>query len=662
MKKLLKGMAAGLAVLLGFASCSGNLQDNDPKDFPLYVVGDIALDEEGKGTRLPFTFEKFDADGNEIMSYSFTYSASKMTAWGGGKGTANFKIVSSSDPNDWTKDWGGEKDKAVEDVVIQDVAKTDTNEYKTLEMRKGGNTNPGNVIVKDLTDNGAYKLYVKYNRAEDTVSIKLEGVVTYIPKFYVVQTGKDPIEMNRAGSVYSWEFKAEKEETLSFVIRQDDNEWYAYSTEDTVASAEAMSFGTVESLEPMTFTCAKDMDYKITVNATDTSAITISGGLNNILGGAGVAGDFNGYTGQPVTVTGKDTAEFAFEGVIGGLEFSVQEVCGTWTPRWFAGIPEGKDKPATPTMAGDVSAKKKGSVSDADYVEMLYYEADPGMAGAHVKVTGLPLVGSYKFKLLFKVLDAEKKIISVACEAQEDIPESAYSKNGYTDLTEFGVAGNMNGWDTSANLTKISDHVWTYEFKGDGDAKEFGLQTKGWSTKYTGATLTAPAELNKESDAVTLEKGAGANNKITATTFDATYVLTFTANDDWSVSATIKQTTAGGEKPSFSLDSYKVSGLFNGWANDDLTKVSDTVYTYEFTAVDDSGTNVNNCFGLQTGGWATKFTGATIAVGGEAQTLEKGASDNNQITGCTTGSKYKITFTITDAEKEVVTASVAAVE
>lgn len=666
MKKIIKGMAAGLAVLLGFASCSGNLQDNDPKDFPLYVVGDIALDAEGKGTRLPFTFENFDADGNEIMSYSFTYDASKMNAWGGGKGTANFKVVATSNPNDWSKDWGGEKDTAITDVVVQDVTKSDTNEYVALNMRKGANTNPGNIIVKDLSDKADYKLTVKYNRAEDAVSVKFEGIVTYIPKFYVVQADKDPIEMSRAGSIYSWEFKAEKDEVIQFKIRQDDNEWYAYSTEDEVAAAEAMTFAPIDTLEAMSFTCKKDTEYKITVNATDSAAITISGGMNNILGSAGITGFNNGWgVGEPLTITGKDTAEFAFEGALDSIEFAIQEVAGTWNPRWFAGIPEGKEKPKTDKLMGAITATKKNAVTDADYVEAIYYEADPGMDGSNIKVTGLPLVGSYKFKLLFKVVDADKKVVSIACVAQEEIPASAYSTEGYTDISKLMVAGPFDGWGTPfvENLTKVKDHVYTYEVEGTGDEVQFGLITEGWAVKYTGAVITPAATLNTESASFTLVKGAGDNNKIASTVFGAKYTLTFTENNDYSVSVTIKQTTAGSAKPTFSIEEYWVSGLFNGWGEGALIKVSDTVYTYEFTAVADDGDNKNNCFGLRFGSsWSPKFTGATIAVGGEAQTLTKGADNNNEITGCVTGSKYKITFTITDAANEVVTASVAAAE
>lgn len=661
MKKLLTSIVAGAALLFGFASCSGNLQDNKPEDFPLYIVGDIALDKDGKGTRLPFAFEKFDEKGNEILSYTFTYDAAKMNAWGGGKGTANFKIVATSDPNDWSKDWGGEKDKPVNGVVIQDNTKSDTNTYVKLNMRDGNNSNPGNIVVKDLADKSTYKVVLKYNRASDSVEVKLEGTVTYIPKFYIIQSGKDPIEMSRNGSVYAWEFKAEKDGTVKFLVRQDDNEWYAYSTEDEVAAAAKMVFKTVDNIEEMTLSCKKDLEYKVSVNASDISAITISGGLNNILGSAGITGFNNGWgVGEPLTITGKDTAEFAFEGALDSIEFAIQEVAGTWNPRWFAGIPEGKEKPKTDKLMGAITATKKNAVTDADYVEAIYYEADPGMDGSNIKVTGLPVVGSYKFKLLFKVVDADKKVVSIACVAQEDIPESAYSKVGYTDISGLMVAGAFNGWGTpfTPNLTKVSDHVYTCEVTGTGDDLEFGLIAEGWAPKYTGAVLTAPKELNKESEAVTLTKNAAANNKITKTTFDAKYILTFTANNDWSISCTVKQTTAGGVKPAFSIDGWVASGNFNEWGNTAVTKISETVSTVEITAAAET---VEFALHPSTG-WSPKFTGAIVAVGGEAQTLTKGADDNAKITGCTAGSKYKITFTITDAANEVVTASVAAVE
>lgn len=665
MKKIISFFAAGL-MALGLIGCSGDLQSNNPKDFPLYIVGDIALDAQGAGTRLPFAYVSTDAEGNEIQTFKFTYDPDKMTAWGGGKGTANFKIVASGDTSDWSKDWGGKQDVAITDSVIQDVAKAATNEYTDLNMRDGSNSNPGNIVIKDLQKDSEYTITLKYKRAADTVSFKIEGTVVYIPKFYIIQDGKDAIEMARNGAVYNYEFSAEADETMKFLVQQDDNTWYAYSSEDAVSNAAAMEFGKSSELAKMTFAVKKGLEYKISVNAADISSLKISGGINNILGSAGITGFNNGWkAGEALTITGKDTAEFAFEGATDTIEFAIQEVAGTWNPRWFAGIPEGKDKPATEKLMAPITATKTNAVTDSDYVEALYYTADPGMDGSNITVTGLPKMGSYKFKLLFKVLDAEKKVISIACVAQETIPESAYSTEGYTDISKMMVAGPFNGWGTPfvENLTKKSDHVYTFELDGTGDAVEFGLITTGWATKYTGATITPAAELNEESAPVSLENGAGNNNKITTTVYGAKYLLTFTENNDYTVSATIKQTTAGSAKPTFSIEEYWVSGLFNEWGEGALTKVSDTVYTYEFTAVADNGDNKNNCFGLRFGSsWSPKFTGATIAVGGEAQTLTKGADNNNEITGCTVGSKYVITFTITDVANEVVTASVAAAE
>ena len=80
MKKLITGALAALALLFGFASCSGDLHDDEALQLP-YIIGDM----NGDGTDMT------SVNGN-ISTYTFTYDAS-WAAWGGGSGKMYFKLL-----------------------------------------------------------------------------------------------------------------------------------------------------------------------------------------------------------------------------------------------------------------------------------------------------------------------------------------------------------------------------------------------------------------------------------------------------------------------------------------------------------------------------------------------------------------------------------------
>lgn len=101
MKKLITGALAALALLFGFASCSGDLHDDEALQLP-YIIGDM----NGDGTDMT------SVNGN-ISTYTFTYDAS-WAAWGGGSGKMYFKLLKVIDG--WkTPGWGStsESDNAI---------------------------------------------------------------------------------------------------------------------------------------------------------------------------------------------------------------------------------------------------------------------------------------------------------------------------------------------------------------------------------------------------------------------------------------------------------------------------------------------------------------------------------------------------------------------
>ncbi len=110
MKKLLTGAVAALALLFGFASCSGDLHDAEPLQLP-YIIGDM----NGDGTDVT------SVNGN-VSTYTFTYDSS-WDAWGGGSGKMYFKLLKVIDG--WkTPGWGStsESENAVLTVNGEAVA------------------------------------------------------------------------------------------------------------------------------------------------------------------------------------------------------------------------------------------------------------------------------------------------------------------------------------------------------------------------------------------------------------------------------------------------------------------------------------------------------------------------------------------------------------
>lgn len=102
MKKLITGAVAALALLFGFASCSGDLHDDEPLQLP-YIIGDM----HGEGTNMT------SVNGN-VSSYTFTYNAS-WNAWGGGSGKMYFKLLKVIDG--WkTPGWGSTSES--ENVIL----------------------------------------------------------------------------------------------------------------------------------------------------------------------------------------------------------------------------------------------------------------------------------------------------------------------------------------------------------------------------------------------------------------------------------------------------------------------------------------------------------------------------------------------------------------
>lgn len=250
MKKLIIGAVASLALLLGFASCSGDLKDSEVG--ALYLQGDFSSRMDGKDL-VDTPRLKFDMVSDTEQRLKITYDKSLMTKWGGKDGTAYFKITRDADG--WAKDWGGKKDTQVELSV-------NSQDWLELEGRDAVNSNPGNIVLKDLADGNKYILIAKYDAPSEKLSLKCVGAVTDYPILKAVivnsENGKEltdslgnEIILTRSGTDYTSEaFTPKNDGSISYYLTNG----YLYWLEDG-------SMSTKEPDTPLTGSWSKGSEY-----------------------------------------------------------------------------------------------------------------------------------------------------------------------------------------------------------------------------------------------------------------------------------------------------------------------------------------------------------------------------------------------------------------
>lgn len=485
MKKLITGAVAALALLFGFASCSGDLHDSVVSS--LYAEGDFCTEKDGDATkRIEFTMTK-GSDTEQI--YEFKYDASKMTAWGGGSGTLNFKIT--RDKWGWAKDWGGKKDIAVELSV-------NSQEWLDLEGRDAVNSNPGNIVLKDLADGNTYTLIAKYDAPSEKLSLKCVGAVTDYPILKAVITDDSEgseltaalpkeVILTRTGKFYESDlFVPTKNGSVSYYLTNGYLYWGAdgkMSTSKPTDENKIKGEWTYDENQPTLarkiFVSAANFAEHISKenpNPKNELVSKIQVHDTGILGKADIIGAFDDWKGSSLTYVDATTQIFEFENTKPSIEFVIREVTGSWgVGRWFKGIPADTADRKKTDMANDIVAAKYGE--DATAVPLIYYSGDAGEDGKNAVITGLPYKTGYKFRVTVKILDASSKKISVSCAAMEEIPAEAYEAPKAYSFNGAVLKGGWEGWWQDA---KIMNADKTQEFitvVGDHDASgnEFGI-------------------------------------------------------------------------------------------------------------------------------------------------------------------------------------------
>lgn len=495
MKKLITGAVASLALLFGFASCSGDLHDNDVQ--PLYIVGSgfegATWDLEGSGDIAKATLA--NADGS-AQKYALKATASK----------AEVKFATA---RSWSKDIAGD-DK--NDVVIGIG-----DDYTKLHSRESeGLPNTKNVIINDLTPGNTYNLDIKFDPISFATSVKISGDAAKMPVLNLVISGKsvnfpekdkdgneNVYTMLRAGSVYSYEFISKDTENISLHFESDmgatllgapEKKDNPYEIDSKTGNPKESYFLKIASksdyYEIKTNTNEKDeVSYervfnensvKKIVNELNTSiavkkngkykfSIDVSNGINNAIYNFEEkkmleTASINGNWKYPENFYEQKGSSYQFFAENENLLFTVNRAEGDSELAW-----------------GNATIKV-----DGDAKELSYF--DNGNA-TPVKVEGLKTGTCYKITISEDtdnfVLTAEIKKVSLA------------------NLENYLLAGNMNGWpsnmDDSNKLTKNGDGTYSVEFVASAETVECKIHKDGdWNTDCW--TLNGVQSVNETKD------------------------------------------------------------------------------------------------------------------------------------------------------------------
>lgn len=452
MKKLITGAVATLALLFGFASCSGDLHDNDV--LPLTIVGITA---DAGNHVIPMTLDKADGseqsltftlkDGFELTARDgkkYKLSSDPKDSWRGSDPLTalHFKVipgdaVKADGTPDWTMDFASLNKEDPQYITAGE-------DFQKVGKRGDANVsgNPKHLILDGAIEGEEYVLRAKYNAAAGTLELKLDGTkndpagVKFIfadgyKNFPKKDTaGKDlSYSMARAGKSYTYQFVSIADETISFDVTND----------------------MLGKLGSKSLTVKTNVEYKIAVDISDANDVKISTEVVDMLKDATVNANWK-YADAASAYAEKITSDsYQFFAEREEIDFTVlRHDGGVW----------GKHNVGTFNI-------------DSDAVELAYSTAKDAAKATTVKVKGLNVGTCYKVVLEKNNDDftLKAKVVTVPL----------------ADLTGKKFKGAFDGWDEANgwkgfDFTKQSDGTWTVDFtvtKAQEDSYEFGIYGDG---------------------------------------------------------------------------------------------------------------------------------------------------------------------------------------
>lgn len=471
MKKLITGAVATLALLFGFASCSGDLHDNDV--LPLTIVGITA---DAGNHVIPMTLDKADGseqsltftlkDGFELTARDgkkYKLSSNPKDSWRGSDPLTalHFKVipgdaVKADGTPDWTMDFASLNKEDPQYIKAGE-------DFQKVGKRGDANVSgdPKHLILDGAIEGETYVLRAKYNAAAGTLELKLDGrkndpagVRFIFADDYKNFPKKDDAEkdlsysMAKAGDTYIYQFVSVEDETISFHLKNA----MAGTLGGSLSTTAANLIVNAETVTNMSLTVKKNVEYKITVDtAAGISKPTIKYEVVDMLKDATVNANWK-YADAASAYAEKITSDsYQFFAEREEIDFTVlRHDGGVW----------GKHNVGTFNI-------------DSDAVELAYSTAKDAAKATTVKVKGLAVGTCYKVVLEKNNDDftLKAKVVTVPL----------------ADLTGKKFKGAFDGWDEANDwkgfdFTKQSDGTWTVDFtvtKAQEDSYEFGIYGDG---------------------------------------------------------------------------------------------------------------------------------------------------------------------------------------
>ncbi len=530
MKKLITGAVAALALLFGFASCSGDLHDNDVQ--PLTIAGLVGVYGSENVYCVPMKLDS--ADGSE-QSLTFKYSLdTKLTAvdgkeynltdgWGWKKQytTPQFKIIPSTDLKDdgspkWAVDYGWETDAKVEGDI--GLYLTPGSDYQKLLKRGDAGTTsagPSNVAIEGAIIGETYTIKVKYDASSESVSIKVAGLSSDPSAMKIVlanntenfpATDKDGkvipvtgdgakpvdiqkgdkfanVKMDKSGSTYTYQFISTKTETLEFYLENDlagkfgginiPNTTYKVGDNDIPDTSDLeLNESTTKNFS---FSVLKDVEYKFIVDISKgMNKATIRYEIVDLLKDSSVNANFI-YSDTYFDKKFKEGGDYIkFKAENDSLKFTVNRNSG--------GV-FGVDDKATFNLSDDEIALK--------YTTDKENEKDTTKAKT-IELKGFTVGKYYRLKFTRK---------SESCELSVKA-EEVYLVD--LENTKFIIAGDMNDWPSKGDVFIKTGDKYVASFVATSDSHQFAIhENENWGYKFCSGTKL---ELGKQA---ILDNGGG---------------------------------------------------------------------------------------------------------------------------------------------------------
>lgn len=133
--------------------------------------------------------EKFEVIDANTQKFKFKYDAEKHTDWGSKRGTVFFKVC--ADETDWRLSFGGKREQKLSVSLNGDFV-------PLYASGVDGNYNPGNIVVKNLADEGDYVITVVGNASVGFMKLKIEGVEGEWPELPPLKTGWYYYDINKS--------------------------------------------------------------------------------------------------------------------------------------------------------------------------------------------------------------------------------------------------------------------------------------------------------------------------------------------------------------------------------------------------------------------------------------------------------------------------------